>query len=336
MKNVFSICFNSIHLPHREEDSLIWADISEDTSKLLSELYSSLNHRMLTSKYVDITTSQLEENVFGICIPEGYIMLKCTPNGISRSVELDGFLLRHDESLRTAWMMTRWQILFLCSDGWTKYGKVWMTPEEVISTTDKIKLNERRQTQIVEIGKRMLQASHPFNFAVTDFVKSRLPLVFHDGADVETDLMNQDEKDAIVLNASRVQEFRRNAAMNSPEKSIVLYRCSVKTFMSYKLSEANSSFQKSEMKSDFKSHLKNVDYVWCIRVFRGDKSYTMDISDYFARELEKSSIDYNNIDYLLTTVKKYADKFFQSAYSEGETEEKKQSIIDKIFNKKNH
>ena len=81
------------------------------------------------------------------------------------------------------------------------------------------------------------------------------------------------------------------------------------------------------MKSDFKSHFKNVDYVWCIRVFRGDKSYTMDISDYFARELEKSSIDYNNIDYLLTTVKKYADKFFQSAYSEGEIEEKTKEIL---------
>lgn len=333
MNTVFSICFNSIHLPLNNIYDSPLNELSSDSQKLLIEFNDELNRRMLTSKYADITAVQLDGSIFGICVPDGYVLLKCSANASKRSVSMDGFFLRSDESLRTAWMMTRWQMLFICSAGWSRDGKVWLTPEEVTVLADAVKLPVQNQSHIIELGKAMLQSDHPYNFALTDYMKSRLPLVFCDQAEFQENMISPEEKDSIILDLTQVHAIRNKVAMSSEYKSVVLLRCSSKTFVNYKLAEARSASERNRWKAEFKTLFKNINYVWCIRVIKEDKSYTEYIAEYLSVYLDKSCIDYNNMDYLLKYAKRNAQRFFESDLATENESVDKNTLLNKIFKK---
>ncbi len=330
MGNAFLICFNSLHFPCVDSNESSWENVCDDSKNLLIDFYQDLKHRMISTNYVGVTSEQLDGSLFGICITEGYVMLKCSTDLTKRSVSLNGFLLRFDESLRTAWMMTRWQLLFICSEGWKWNGKVWLSPDEIIKMADEIKLPERKQEQIVELAKKMLQTSIPFNFALTDYMKTRLPLIFDNGGGKQLDFDTSPVGDSIVINQSAVESMRRNLSMKSLDTDCILIRCSSKTFVSYKLSEAQSTKEKNEIKETYKTLLKNVKSVWCIRVFRGEKSFTECLPEYYAKEFDTNCVNYNIVDYLFTLVRKSADQFFTSLTENESAQEEKKSIFSKL------
>ncbi len=333
MGNVFSICLNSLHYPFVDADIASLDNVSDESKNLLFDFYFDLNKRMVASNIVEVTAEQLDGSLFGICIPEGYVMLKCNTDLKKRSISFEGFFLHIEESLRTAWMMTRWQLLFICSSGWKKNGKVWLSPEEISAMADAVKLPEKKQGQIVELGKKLLQASVPFNFALTGFMQTRLSLIFDSSESVQPDSDGAADRDSIVLDCSAVESMRRKFDLSTPDSGCYLIRCSSKTFISYKVSEARSADEKKEFKENYKNLLKNINSVWCIRVFRGEKSFSEFLPDYYSKEFDTNCVNYNTVDYLFAHIRKSADRFFASSTENEPMQEDKKSIFS-IFRKK--
>lgn len=354
MKDPFSICFNSFHLSCESDNDDIPEGLCEDSQRCIWVFFKDLISKLRTSKRPEQTAAKIDGSVFGLCLQEGYMLIKCTPNTYNLEVSFDGFLLRYDESFRTAWKLATWQVVFLCAEGWVYRGKKVLSIEEVLNTVESIKFPEKMQTKLLGICAELLKSDVPLNFALTGYPVSQLPLNFSNIAAVSpTDDAVLDIK-TIMIDSQELSFSKKRVLMDYDDMTDVILACTdARSFMSKKLSEARSSEEKKEWKNDYKKLFANSsnENIWYVCVIKGNKSFSVPVASYYNDKFNRGAIDYNDLCVLVPNKVSEARNFFsapehimeevpakekstESLSTEPNREEKKSGFFDKMFKKK--
>ena len=208
--DAFSVDFGSLHFPRTGTEPAEKA-MNQESLEMLELLFQSLEEKMTAARNPEALKKELEGSLFGCCFPEGMAVLRCTPDAARRTLRLDGFLVM-EESLRTAWHLVRWKLLFVCAAGWNYTGMVRLSVSEIDRMTASLRAPQEYQKKLIEISQKMLASEMPFSFAMTDFPVNLLPLEFNESSGGNT--VSQNSANLITLPAEEVQkkitEFSRN------------------------------------------------------------------------------------------------------------------------------
>ena len=227
----FTICLNSIHLPDKSLDSDVWAGISPESDEIIHTLYQKFQISYSTAARPDYIESKINGSIFGLCISEGYVLLRVDTDRRTRNVVFSGFLLRKDESLRTAWRLVRWQLLFLCAAGWKRNGKVELVPSVINEQASQMKFDRADQEHLIQIGQAMLAAEVPYSFAFTNYSRLDLPLQFSSYADSGSKVSG-DAGIKIMIDPNAVMSIQQSVVNQNPLFSqFYLIHTNQKTFI---------------------------------------------------------------------------------------------------------
>ena len=211
----FAVCLASLHLPEQQGDAESFALLSADSQRLVRQLYQFFQEKLVASINAFRTAELLDHSLFCFCIPEGMVMLLCTVDPIERRAVLDGFLITQ-ETLRTAWQLSRWKLLFTCAAGWKRYGIVKLSPDEIEQLAMALQVTREQQAKLMEASRRMLLSPAPFSFAVTAYPPGGLPLCFPGTAEEEF-TQEAEENGEIVYSAEQAaalaEQYRRDISV---------------------------------------------------------------------------------------------------------------------------
>ncbi|MBQ1464089.1 MAG: hypothetical protein IIZ18_04700 [Ruminococcus sp.] len=258
----FTICLNSLHLPDKSRDSDVWAGISPESEEIIQTLYKKFQISYSTAGRPDNIESKINGSIFGLCINEGYVLLRVDTDRRTRNVRFSGFLLRKDESLRTAWRLVRWQLLFLCAGGWKRNGKVELVPSVINEQAAQMKFDKTAQEHLIQIGQAMLAAEVPYSFAFTNYSRLELPLQFSSYADSGSKVAG-DAGTKIIIDPSAVMSIQQSVVANNPLFSqCYLMHTNHKTFIK------NYKGPDPDIRTTIAGYVN--DEVWFFRVLYGD------------------------------------------------------------------
>ena len=202
-----------------------WQLLSDDTRAVIHEIYRALSvkfTRFSRHDERDILV-MVRKCVFGLCVPEGYIMLRGDADEALRNVVLDGFLIEKAD-LRSAWQLARRQILLLCAGTWQMGGSISLTMPEIQTEAEEAlkritALDEAVRTrpayldQIREIMKDMLESPTPFTFTTAaDELRREIHLDLTTGyrrAEVSSTGTGEIPLAAVDIDTARAEHIRR-------------------------------------------------------------------------------------------------------------------------------
>ena len=170
----FSVCLVSVHLP---DEAGILLPLGEESLRMLRGLHGFAQEKLVAAVNSYHTAELLDQSIFCCCIPEGMLMLRCTAEPLERTAALDGFLVTK-ETLRTAWQLSRWKLLFVCAAGWERLGTVWMTHQEIEQIAMSLVPPPALQAKLMDASRKMLESPAPFSFAVTSYPLYEIPVQF--------------------------------------------------------------------------------------------------------------------------------------------------------------
>lgn len=329
--NAFAITFNSLHLPRKPEDRIVWNEISSEGIMLVESMYNFLHDEMNSTSNPVYRAKRLQGSLFVFCIPEGLAMLKCEPDAEKRDAPLNGFLLRKDESLRTAWKLVRWQTLFLCAGGWQDVGKVSYSPDFINKRAAAMQFDKEYQEKLIKMGFDMMAAPAPFNFAMTNYTLKMLPLKFSGNhyvtfSDKQWEVSGND----IIIDEQDLSSY--NIALKKKYwwiNKCRMYKTSRKQLMETLLEEQELIMPECKLK-EIKTSLKSElfafqsDDIWCIRIHYSGMTYTEPINPPTNTHMLKGSIMFEELEMILIRVAKHAEKYFTDLMKLKEDEARRQ------------
>ena len=173
----FSVCLVSLHLPERPEEVWSISPLSEETLRMICGLYRFAQEKLVSAVNSYRTAELLDQSIFCCCVPEGMLMLRCTADPLERRAALDGFLITQ-ETLRTAWHLSRWKLLFVCAAGWERTGTAWLSQQEIEQIAMSLAPTPALQAKLMDASRKMLESPAPFSFAVTSYPLYEIPVHF--------------------------------------------------------------------------------------------------------------------------------------------------------------
>ncbi|MBQ5317194.1 MAG: hypothetical protein J6I96_06545 [Oscillospiraceae bacterium] len=198
--DVFNITLRALHIFGGDKNGAVpypddigtWESLSSDTRGILDDILLFLEKEISRSDTKEFVIDNLRESVFGLVVPEGYIMLTGGLDKAMRHAVLGGFLIPGCGDLRTAWHFARWQLLLISSTSWNRTGDVSISLTDIntlaaaalekINALDEHKLpGSLYMDRLREIGKDMMESAMPFSFAMTNFNKNHLMLDLRKG-----------------------------------------------------------------------------------------------------------------------------------------------------------
>ena len=192
-------------------------------------------------------------------------MLKCSTDTLNRSIQLNGFVVMN-ESLRTAWRMVRWKLLFVCAVGWNRKGVNYLLIEEIDRIALSLQASPEYQKKLVQVSQEMLSAETPFSFAMTDFPLKYLPLTFRTTAisNLQTDFSNDVNMITISENFVQQKIQQYSSEMGGFFPNLFLQYGSKKQYYHQRISAIGEHEEMKKLKSDLKEQLKAYPYdeIW--------------------------------------------------------------------------
>ncbi|MCM1507916.1 MAG: hypothetical protein NC177_12410 [Ruminococcus flavefaciens] len=271
--NGFSICFNSVHFPLMPE--LNRTDISAEGKEILETLYNSLCREMYSARVPELVAKSLDKSIFACCVPDGFVILRCTINR-QMKVFLNGFLLRKDESLKTAWMLARWQILWLCAmEDWLGCGKVCMSLDELNSKVSHASFTPEYYNDLNRIFQQMNNSEVPFSFALTSYRIGKLPLDFRQSVVISmNNNQNIDSGNNINIDRyiyRRTQETEHQFGNVKIELVCLTQKQYLNVVEEMCIDPKNVKRDKAEAKNNLASYSPNE--LWCFRYYDNETDY---------------------------------------------------------------
>lgn len=274
--DTFSICFGSLHFPKIQSDET-WKCLSPNSISLLDSLYESLMRKLNSARNPQRVEGWLKGSIFCCCLSEGMAILLCSPDARNGSIKLDGFIVMK-ESLRTAWRMVRWKLLFVCAGGWNYTGIQQIPISEVERMARSLQASQEYQKKLVAVGQEMLSSETPFSFAMTDCPLNFLSLNFKRVA-VNSAKLEENVDDATAIPVykpfvdEQVKKYSKSIGFFSP--SIRLHYGSKRQYFTQRVESIGAHEDIKQLKGDIKEILK--DYpsndVWYFSVEYGDYIY---------------------------------------------------------------
>ena len=332
---VFDIAFESLHIVGmtdnivkvHPDDRDVWETLSPETHEIIAAVYFGVSYRFERYRNDKIVIDAVRKSVFGLCVPEGYILLKAGTDSALLSAVLDGFLVRSDGNLRAAWHMARWQQLLLCAAGWKYSGKVSLSlsqinekAETALDTVMKIDSDRRQGNRyfdhLQEIGKDMTEASMPFSFAMTDgSIKKHIRLDF--GAGYREAEVSSTGTGEIPIAEIDERHFTKVARERYPFDSVYLDNMTVKEYIDGMIaqtelvSKEEAREKKAELKEDRKNGRFYKDSVWCFvfGCYGHTFMYMLDIAVFF-QLYDTGSINYGYLFTGFTQASNQANAYF--------------------------
>ena len=328
MADVFDIELYGIHQPNFDD---MGSDekYSENTASIIRTLYSFLTNKLNSTRFIEKRADEIDGSIFGMCVEEGYILLKSTADSKRKKIYFDGFLIPSGCSLRTMWRIARWQMLFVCARGWEKKGCTKLSINDIIDMAEAFDVPRNIENQIISYGQKLVGASHPINFVMSDF-KCVWPIDFSDDKSVTTnELLN---RDWLVLDSDNVlrqgvAQGKINKQRFPSVKKVELIRIPFKEFVTMRINDARTKEETRQIKEE----LKNMDYrhksdVYVLRA-ENDKGMTYTKMFEEMKKAETENCDYEMINVKLKSFFKKSQKYFDTPIAEPE----KKSIFDKFF-----
>ncbi len=259
--------------------------------------------------------SDVNGSIFGFCIPEGYIMLKCSVSGNYSDFNLKGFFLHRSESLRTAWKLTRWQLLYLCALGWEYTEVAEISLEEIDHRVNEsmTALSDEYKKNLSDTLKKLMTMEIPDNFALASYnTLAKMPLDFRSSAVSLSTGGNADSQNGILLNSDRVNIHRRNILSREKKAPVIsgerLVQLTHKEYLHcVKQMYANTPVAKEKKKeAEEQLEIYNCSKIWCIRFSCEGKDYYELVDRYSYDQLLRKRFHYSG-------VKKNCDKAYTRA-----------------------
>lgn len=314
--NAFSIRFHSIDYSEASGlkiDNIKIVLTSESTNKsivgeegidLLSSIINVMEKDRRSRYDIKRFAQDVDGCIFGFCIPEGYIMLKGSVNGIHSDLNLRGFFLHRNESLRTAWKLTRWQLLYLCALGWEYDGAADISLEDIDNRVNAsmTALTDDYKKNLSDALKKLMTMDIPDNFAVASYnTLLKMPLDFRSSAVSLSANSGSGAQNGILLNSDRVNIHRRNIL--SREKKVPVIsgeRLLCLTHKEYlqcvKQMYANTPVAKEKKKKAEETlETYNCSKIWCIRFSCDGRDYYEVVDKYSNDELLRNCFLYSGI-----------------------------------------
>ncbi len=307
--NTFSVTFHSIHFPYSEKMDEI--KISADGAKKLQTLFSALKLSAMKSRNKDLFRRSLNDSIFGCCISDGYVLLKSTVSE-SGSVSLHGFLIRNDESLRTAWKLVRIQTMIMCAMGWAGDGIVTMTVDEIRHRVSSAKFAPDYQRVLQETAKQLRSAHVPYNFALSNYPVSKLPLNFTHSGTV-SDTAGTDIKEGIVFNQKSLSIKLHDVKFHHDNtEKLFLKRITPKDYYAF---VEIMTFDKKELKEKLRAAKEETkqyesDSLWCFHYHGKDLDYYRLADIPVHKKLQSGMIPVADLLLNAEKTEKYANKYF--------------------------
>lgn len=331
--NAFSITFNSIHLPRIPEDKIVWDEIGNEGVTLIESLYNTFHNDMNSTRTPSYRARSLEGSLFVFCIPEGLVMLKCDPDSETRDASLRGFLLRKDESLRTAWKLVRWQTLFLCAGGWNDVGKVSYTPDYINKSAAAKQFDDEYQKKLIKVGFDMMAAPVPYSFAMTNYLLNMLPLKFSGGNYVafSGNQFEVSENDIVID-----EQYLRSKICELKHKQWWINQCRMFKASRKQLSEILLEQEEKiiyecqikAVKASLKSKLSafQSDDIWCVRIKYSEMTYTEPIDPPVNYRLLNGSIQFEVLEMAINKIVRHSIDYFREINKIKEDEMQKRQL----------
>lgn len=330
----FLICFHSLSFTGRSGGINADDAISEESYSMLRSLYGSLQQDMYSAENPERKAARLKGNIFACCLPEGYAMLLCRPNANARAVKMTGFLLRRDESLRTAWKLARWQILVLCAKGWDREGSHFLTPDQINDEVKNVQFDRSYMDKLLAAGQEMLRSETPFSFALTNYPLSRLSLDFRNthvmpGADGSDD---NDGSEIVIdrgdFSSNKLTLMRSHSRLSE----CIIASASPKELVDILVENLEDGKSQKKEKARFKEELKlyGADEVWYIRFSHKNNTFIRCFEPDMNRRLCMDGlIDFEMIYDYIDLAEKKAETYFRRLQEKREAE--KAAVMPDVY-----
>jgi hypothetical protein len=293
----FSVCLVSLHLPEIPGDTSNASALGEESLRLIRGLYRFVHEKLVSAVNSYRTAELLDHSIFCCCVPEGMLMLHCSTDPVERQTALDGFLITK-ETLRTAWQLSRWKLLFVCAAGWDRYGTVWLTVQEIEHIAMSLKPSPALQGKLMDASRKMLASPAPFSFAVTSYPLYEIPVHFP-GLAREPLPEAGTEQGEIVLSAEQAEalaERYRNEI--SVLKTMRLFCGSKKQYQQLRIRNAAPFEERSMLQKQLKDELQQYpeEEIWYFTVqVRQDLQYVRALRAVPSARLCAGSIDFSEL-----------------------------------------
>ncbi len=253
----FALRIGSLHFPYLKEDQATWTECSDESMRKLKTLYQTLNGKIQSATDVIKMEKKLDGSLFCCCLPEGLALLRCSASNIQREARLEGFLVMK-ESLRTAWRLSRWKLLFACAAGWKHTGMNLISLDEIDKSAMSLRASKELQKNLIEMSQKMLASDVPFSFAITDFPHHALPLQFSETINVGADL--SESASQIVIPEPLVQQLKtKSCAEIKIYKTMCLRHDSKKHYIADRVDHATEFEDQKQLKQELKAKMDEYD-----------------------------------------------------------------------------
>ena len=290
----FAVCLASLHLPEQADDAEQFALLGADSQRLVRGLQQFFQEKLVSSVNSYRTAEVVNGSLFCCCLPEGMVMLRCSADPAARTASLDGFLITR-ETLRTAWQISRWKLLFVCAAGWEHHRCVWLSPAEIEQIAMSLQAPRELQEKLMEASRKMLASPAPISLAVTSCPLHEIPVHFP-GAAQERLLAEAEERGEIIF--SPEQAAALTAQMQGEQsvlKSLRLQCGSKKQYQSLRQKHLAAFEESSTLHSELREALARYrqDEIWYFSVLvKPDLLYVRALCPSVSDKLVSGSVDF--------------------------------------------
>lgn len=327
----FQIEFASLHFPRQNVDDESFLLLSAKSSFLLRALHLTFQEKLTAAVDAEQTAELLHESIFCCCLPEGMAMLRCKADAFTRAADLDGFLIPNT-SLRTAWMISRWKLLFVCAAGWEKHGIVRLSPAEIEQIAMTLRVSRQRQARLMEMSQKMLASPVPFSFAVTDHPLGQIPVCF---SEQSGSAALADTKSGIPFSAEAAMHLSSKLGEHDPAyKTLRLCNSSKKAYLSQRQKEPDAD--RTALREEVSAY---PDDLWYFTVqVTASRWFTRLLSLQQCEQLTRGSVDFSEIceesDAFLCDARNFAKSLADASHAQAPAPDKPRGgLLRSLFRK---
>ena len=290
----FAVCLASLHLPEKADDAECFALLGAESQRLVRRLQQFFQEKLVSSVNCYRTAERIDGSLFCCCLPEGMVMLRCSADPTERTASLDGFLITK-ETLRTAWQLSRWKLLFVCATGWQRCGRVWISPADIEQIAMSLQATRGFREKLMEASRKMLTSPTPISFAVTDYPLHSIPVHFP-GTVQDRYLAEAEERGEIIFSleqgAALTAQMQREPSVL---KSLHLQCGSKKQYQSLRQKHLAAFEDSSALHNELREKLAGYpqDKIWYFSVqVKSDLLYVRALRPAVSEMLSSGTVDF--------------------------------------------